>query len=193
MTGSARAGQYVPLSALPRTAPGPLVLDEVYRDEVEFVWRTCRYLGVPASEAEDVVHDVFIVVQRRLTDFDPAGSVRAWLAGITRRVVMHHRRSATRVERKKAAMSRDAVSEGNLDELVSRGEAAALLQDFLDELDDDKRDVFALCELEGLSAPEVARVLECNVNTVYSRLRAARQSFERRVARLQTTWRREGG
>jgi RNA polymerase sigma-70 factor, ECF subfamily len=48
----------------------------------------------------------------------------------------------------------------------------------LDTMDEDKRVVFALVELEQLSVPEVARMLELNLNTAYSRLRLARHAFE---------------
>lgn len=193
MTGRARAGKYAHLSALPRSAPQPLHLDEVYREEVGFVWRTCRYLGVAADDAEDVVHEVFIVVKRRLEDYDAGRSMRSWLAGITRHVVMHHRRSVARAARKKDAMPPPEAREDDPHDIVARREAAALLQAFLEGIDGDKRDAFVLCELEGLSAPEVADVLECSVNTIYSRQRAARQAFEKQAARLRTTWRREGG
>ncbi len=79
------------------------------------------------------------------------------------------------------------------EDAVQHAEAAAILEAFLAELDEDKREVFVLCELEGLSAPEIAQVVGTNVNTVYSRLRAARQGFERKLARLDTVRRREGG
>jgi len=56
----------------------------------------------------------------------------------------------------------------------------------LDQLDDDKRVVFALVELEQLSVPEVARMLDINLNTAYSRLRLARQAFEVAVKARRT-------
>lgn len=181
------------MSALQHAAALP-TLDEVYRREVEFVWRTCRYLGVGAADAEDVVHEVFLIVRRRLGEYDPQYSMRSWLAGIARHVVMHHHRARLRSARKTAAAPRpEADASQPQEDAVQHGEAAAILEAFLGELDDDKREVFVLCELEGLSAPEIAPVVGTNVNTVYSRLRAARQAFERKLARLDTIRRREGG
>lgn len=181
------------MSALQHAAAAP-TLDDIYRRDVEFVWRTCRYLGVAAADAEDVVHEVFIIVRRRLDEYDPQYSMRSWLAGITRRVVMHHQRARLRSDRKTAAAPRPEVEVAQPQEdAVQHAEAAAILEAFLAELDEDKRDVFVLCELEGLSAPEIALVVGTNVNTVYSRLRAARQGFERKLARLDTIRRREGG
>ena len=57
------------------------------------------------------------------------------------------------------------------------------LHRLLDGLDDDKRAVFVLAELEQMSAPQIAEVLGENVNTIYARLRAARREFEQMVAR----------
>jgi RNA polymerase sigma-70 factor (ECF subfamily) len=180
------------LSAVQQRAAVP-VLVEVYRDHMEFVWRTCRYLGVHPADCEDVVHEVFIVVKRRLPAYDRAHSMRSWLAGITRRKVLHYHRGRARTERKIAEAPPPAPDDGGPEKAVSRREAAAAVREFLAALDPDKRDVFVLCELEGLSAPEMAPVLGANVNTIYSRLRSARQAFERHVARLETTRRREGG
>jgi RNA polymerase sigma-70 factor (ECF subfamily) len=58
-----------------------------------------------------------------------------------------------------------------------------LVADILDELDDDKRIVFALVELEQLPVTEVATMLELNLNTTYSRLRLARRAFEAALRR----------
>jgi RNA polymerase sigma-70 factor (ECF subfamily) len=61
---------------------------------------------------------------------------------------------------------------------MSRAQAAATVMAILDTIDEDKRIVFALVELEQLSVPEVAKMLDLNLNTTYSRLRLARAAFE---------------
>ena len=58
-----------------------------------------------------------------------------------------------------------------------------VLHRLLDELDDDKRTVFVLAELEQTTAPEIADALGIPLNTVYSRLRAARIEFDKALAR----------
>ena len=77
---------------------------EVYQAHFDFVWRLTRALGVEPSVVDDVVHEVFLVVRRRLDAFDRERSMRAWLAGITRNLVMHHRRAAARRSRRMAAL-----------------------------------------------------------------------------------------
>ncbi len=168
-------------------------LEEVYRREAAFVWRTVRYLGVPRHQVEDVVHEVFIIVLRRRDDFDPSYSVRSWLAGITRRVVMHHKRSASRSQRKLEALPSPEDWDPGPDELISKVAAADILDRFLEGLDPKKREVFVLAELEQMSAPEISKATGVRLNTVYSRLRAARRAFTRTVTRLEKTRRREHG
>jgi RNA polymerase sigma-70 factor (ECF subfamily) len=70
-------------------------------------------------------------------------------------------------------------------EAAVRSEGVKLLDAVLGELDEDLREVFVLSELEQMSAPEVALALSLNVNTVYSRLRTARASFEAALKRLR--------
>jgi RNA polymerase sigma-70 factor (ECF subfamily) len=77
------------------------------------------------------------------------------------------------------------------DETTARAEAARLVQRWLDELDDDKREVFVLAELEQMTAKEIAEAIGSNASTVYSRLRAARLDFEKAAerCRLRDGWR----
>ena len=66
---------------------------------------------------------------------------------------------------------------------MAEREAVRTLHTILDELDDEKREVFVLAELEQMTVPEIADAVEANVNTVYSRLRAARREFDQAVLR----------
>jgi len=165
--------------------PGEHALDEgvaeVFRAHASFVWRSLRRLGVPDAVAEDAVQEVFLVVPRRLVDFDGKGSMRAWLFAISRRVASHHHR---RVSREKRRLEQVIVEEreSDLDDELARREAADIVTGFLDGLDEPRRMVFYLADIEGLTAPEVSAALGVKLNTVYSRLRAARKSFEALVA-----------
>jgi len=153
--------------------------DEVYEQHVGFVWRIARAFGVPASAIEDAVQDVFVVVHRRLAEFEGRAAITTWLFAITKRVALSHRRRETRTEPLVIEPS------GSTDTFaaISRAEAGAIVAEILDTLDDDKRIVLALVELEQMSVPEVAQLLEINLNTAYSRLRLARTAFEAAVRR----------
>jgi RNA polymerase sigma-70 factor, ECF subfamily len=178
----------VPRRIEPRHSSPGLVLEEVYREHAAFVWRAAIALGVPESAREDVVHDVFLVVARRLPEYDGRAAMTTWLFGITRGVARNRRRAAARHERKLRAvpaLQPDGVHDSKEDpaEVADRRRAVVLVETFLAQLDPGHRAVFELMEVEGMSAPEVAGALRLNVNTVYTRLRAARARFRRFVDR----------
>lgn len=155
-----------------------------YEAHADFVVRVARQLGAPSAELEDVVHDVFLVLYRRLDEYRPdRGSMRGWLYGICRNVVYHHLRARTRAEQRLRRIPEPEPRPAPDDELA-RTHALAVVQGFLDRLGEDRRMVFALIDIEGMPAPEVAQALGVNLNTVYSRLRLARQQFETYLRRL---------
>ena len=159
----------------------PLTLSQVYREHVDFVVRTTRHLGVPEPQVEDVVHDVFLVVHRRLGDYDERAPLRSWLYGITRRVVLHHNRRTRRTRAREAKVPAPPPAP-SLEDGIARDEAAVLVEACLATLDIDQRMVFVLSDIEGLTAPQIAEATGVKVNTVYSRLRLGRKKFERALA-----------
>lgn len=158
-------------------------LAEIFHAHADFVWRALRRLGVSDSDAEDAVQEVFLVVCRRLADYEERGAIRAWLFAISRQVASHYRRSALRIERKHQALPTDGVSSSDPQEAAMRAEAVALVHVFLSELDEAQAMVFYLAEVEGMTAPEVAAALGVKLNTVYGRLRLARKRFEAMLRR----------
>lgn len=174
-----------------------LDFDAIYAEHFDFVWRNLRRLGVRESSLRDAAQEVFIVVHRRLGEFVPRGTLRSWLYSILRRVAaaqrrQYHERSfgykvgLSEVEERVADESHPDP-EGD----AVRGQALRQLLELLACLDDDKRDVLVLVDLEGMSVPEACLTLEVNTNTLYSRLRAARQQMRQRFAeRNLDDWRR---
>lgn len=156
--------------------------ETLYESNFDFVWRCVRRLGVPESAVDDAVQDVFVVVYRRLDDFEQRSSIRTWLFGIALRVVKTHRRTARR--KGADALEHEPVADGPTPEANSaRREALRTLDEILEGMDDDKRAVFVMAELEQMTAPEIAEVTDTKLNTVYSRLRAARKAFDEGVKR----------
>jgi RNA polymerase sigma-70 factor (ECF subfamily) len=163
---------------------------EVYREHLDFVWRSVRGLGVRPGAVDDVVQEIFVVVDRRLPDFEGRSSVRTWVSGIVLNVVRHHRRSLQRKNPHELASDEALVDVQELPadaptpyEAVVHGEETKLLERILDELDDEKREVLVLAELQEMSVPEIAGALDLKLNTAYSRLRLAREAFEQALAR----------
>jgi RNA polymerase sigma-70 factor (ECF subfamily) len=153
----------------------------LFEAEYGFVRRTLRHFGIHEDALDDAAQDVFVIVHRRWADYD-GRSIRSWLWGMARRVAGTYRRTHARRGRRLELASPSSAMPA-ADEATERRQAVAFIDAFLDRLDPHKRAVFQLSEVEGLSAPEIADILGVKLNTVYSRLRVARQRFSRDLER----------
>jgi len=173
-------------AAGPRVVPDPSTAPPDFQGlfvaHYGFVCRALRSMRVDAASIEDLAQDVFIVLHRRLDDYDPSRDVRSWLWGIARRVANTHARSMTRAQRRLQALP-SPEPQRSADDKVELRQRADVVTEFLGSLPPEQREVFVLMELESMSAPEVAEGLGIKLNTVYSRLRTARERFKRVVAR----------
>ena len=182
-----------PGPAAAKAAAPPIALAEVYESHFDFVWRSARRLGVQAAQLEDVVQEVFIVAHRRLAQFEGRAALKTWLFGITRHVVRDHFRSARRKPLELLGQHEPADPHArDAEAQVEAQQDVRLLHALLAHLDQDKREVFVLAELEQMSAPEIAQAIDQNLNTVYARLRAARQAFDQALGRYLVRQRRTG-
>ena len=194
-TDAAAAGAERAIGALSPT-PSDLTPRQLYDSHFSFVWRNLRRLGVPDAIIEDAAQDVFLVVHRRWDSFDARwSSVETWLFGILMRVARNHRRSLRR--RAWAIPSTGDIIDvvpspaaGPAD-LVARREAGALLDRLLDSLDEEKRAIIVLVDVEQMSVPQAAESLEVNLNTAYWRLRTARTQLRKSLARIRATENRD--
>jgi RNA polymerase sigma-70 factor (ECF subfamily) len=157
--------------------------DAAYRAHFGFVWRVLARQGVPAASLEDAVQEVFMVAHRHWGAWDGRASIRAYLFGVARRVAATSRRTQARQRNKLDAMP-ERSPEVALDDQFDDRERLDHLAAAIDQLDPERRDVFVLSDVEGLSAPEIADALGCKLNTVYSRLRRARASVIEAMASL---------
>lgn len=182
--GGARP-RWLPSATAGRPASSPLMpsFQAVYRKYFGFVWSSARRLGVEPAAIDDLVQEIFIVIHAKLDTLERPEALRSWIYSVVRRTVSTHRR-AKRAQPLGLEGSVEAPSHAPTPhEQIESSQELQLLQSLLAELDEPKREVFALVELEELSVPEVADALEIPVNTAYSRLRAARQAFEAALAR----------
>lgn len=151
--------------------------EAVYREQHAFVWRCVRRLGIADAEVDDLVQEVFVVVHRQLAEFAGDSKITTWLFGIAFRVISHHRRSAmARMRREQQVDPGRPPTEP--DRRLSRTQAAGVLDELLDRLDDEQRSTFVMAEVVKMTAPEIAELTGAKLNTVYSRLRLARRAFE---------------
>jgi RNA polymerase sigma-70 factor (ECF subfamily) len=160
--------------------------ESIYRQYFDFVWSSVRRFGVSPAAADDMVQEIFLVIHSRLHTLENPDALRSWIYSIVRRTVSTHRRSQRSMQASGSALAVEPDARRQpatpLD-LAQQSDQVRLLYSLLDELDEPKREVFMMAELDELTAPEIAEVLEIPLNTVYSRLRAARQAFEEALGR----------
>jgi RNA polymerase sigma-70 factor (ECF subfamily) len=160
---------------------------EVYDEHFRFVWRSLRRLGVSEADVPDAVQDVFLVVHRRLDDFEGRSKLSTWLFGISLRVARDRRRSAhaRHVVADDGPIAERADETADVNAAAERKQGFELLETMLEEMPMEQRAVFTLFELEGLSGEAIAEMCEIPLGTVYSRLRIAREAFRKSLARHQ--------
>lgn len=175
-----------------------MTLKEVYDEHFRFVWRSLRRLGVRDADVSDVAQDVFLVVHRKLTEFEGRSKMTTWLFAICMNVARDWRRAGARRETPDGgeAAGRKRDSSSDLGAELERRDRLEVLEGVLDQLGEEQRTVFALFELEGMGGLEIAELLDIPVGTVHSRLRLAREDFRKITTRLRARGmidRAEGG
>jgi RNA polymerase sigma-70 factor, ECF subfamily len=170
---------------LPREAESTrLGFRAVYDANFAFVWRAVANRGVPQSALDDVVQEVFLVVHRKLGEFEGRSSVRTWLSGIVRRVVAdHQKKRGNRPVAQEELGEHPAAHGAEPGVQAERRAAMALVDTLLESMSEVQREVFVLHELEQLTTREIASLTGANENTVQTRLKAARKVFQQGVSR----------
>jgi RNA polymerase sigma-70 factor (ECF subfamily) len=163
-------------------------LAELAQSEFQFIWRSLRRLGVyPDDQVDDAAQRVFEVATLKWQNVEP-GKERAYLYRIAVLVASEKRR-ARRIGRREeldefTINSTPSSSDGPENAVLAR-QYRAYLDYVLEQLSPDLREVFVLFELERMSSVEISDLLNISVGTVASRLRRARESFQRSVERLR--------
>ena len=166
---------------------------ELYEQYFPLIRRWAARLGVPQHSLDDVVQEVFLTLYGRLDDFEGRSSLKSWIFSVTFRVVRNFRRRRSTRPAGDDESEVDAIAAEGVhpEAAATQSEAITLLQSILDGLDDEKREVFVMSELEGLNATEIGQVLGVSSNTAASRLRHAREevraAWER--AKARDAWR----
>jgi RNA polymerase sigma-70 factor, ECF subfamily len=178
-------GDHPPAGGSPSTVP---TFEQLYEQRFDDVSRWVRALGVREAERDDVVQDVFLVVHRRLQDFD-GQNVTGWLYQIARRKARDHRhltwvKHLFGVNRLPVGESTLAGQPGPLEELETK-QKAELLERLLDTLNEDQRAAFVLFEIEGNSGEQIAELQAVPINTVWARIHKARKKLQDGAARAQ--------
>lgn len=158
----------------------------IFESEYGYVRGSVARMGIRPADVPDVVHDVFVIVHKKLGELDTARPVRPWLFGIAFRVAVGvKRKMGYRSEQMDGDDSANAAPSRapSPEEAMSDKQRREMLAEAMDLLDDEKRAVFVLHDLDGNSMPIVAESLDIPLNTAYSRLRLAREILRARLTR----------
>jgi RNA polymerase sigma-70 factor, ECF subfamily len=158
-----------------------------YDQHVATVWRALVRLGVARTDLPDAVQEVFLVAFRKLPEFEGRSKLSTWLVGICYRVASDRRRLAH--VRREIGDSGAVLAARDIgprpDEKVERSEGAKALDEILDLLRPEQREVFVMFELEEMSGKEIAALVGAPLKTVFSRLRLAREAFAAALSQRQ--------
>lgn len=169
--------------------------EHLYEEWFDEVSRWVRALGGPLAEQDDLVQDVFVVVHRRLPDFD-GNNVAGWLYRIAQRRVRDFRRlrwvKHVLFGGVQLSDQLPKLGAGPLDALETK-EKQALLEALLDRLNESERAALVLFEIEGKSGEEIARLQNVPLNTVWARIHKARKKLKMQLAKLDERERRRAG
>jgi RNA polymerase sigma-70 factor, ECF subfamily len=179
MTGAVPAGREPEEAA---AVPG---FEEIYERYFDFVWRSLRRLGVPNAAMDDAVQETFLVVYRRLAEFEARSSLKTWVFAIALRVAQRAHRTQARRRTDELTPELEAKDTRTPQDEALRQERIRVVYAILGRLQPQKREVFVMAELEQFTAPEIAEITGVPLNTIYARLRGARREFEASLERLQ--------
>ena len=173
---------------LSEDVPVPLDLSAIYKAHASRVASWAARLSGPRLDAEDIVHEVFLVVHKELPRFRGEAKLTTWLYGITANVVRDRRRKEKRRwlwhllgRREQRPLPLHAQTPA---EAAERRQSTALVYEALEGLREEYRTVLILFELEGLSGEEIAELTQVNLKTVWVWLHRARAQFRARLLRL---------
>ncbi len=162
------------------------VEDAVHR-YITLVWQVLRRSGLRPSDADDATQDVFWVFAQRSDDV-PESSTRAFLVGTALRVASDRRKSKwNRAVTEPLDQDMLTVASCAPDEQLQLRRQTRLLDELLSKMSPDESEIFILFEIEEMTRTEVAMALGIPEGTAASRLRRARDSFERLLQRAKST------
>lgn len=153
-----------------------------YEAHVGFVWRVLVRFGIDGDATRDATQEVFVTAYKKFGVWEGRASAQTWLFGTARRVAARHRRTDSRRQRKHAELQ--APGSVDLGARVEHRSRLRQIASLLEGLASDRRMVFELAVIEGMPPQEIADALGWKLNTVYSRLRRARDEVERELAKL---------
>jgi len=170
------------ISSRPPGITGDEACLDAFQQELDYVFRTLRRLGVGPSEIEDLAQEVFLALRHSWPEYDAERPLRPYLFGIAFRIASAHQRKRKR-EVMLGVVEVDDTRPGPDDTLAAKQARVALLA-ALEKVPLPRRGVLVMHDIDGISMAQVASALSIPLFTAYSRLRKARRELEVALKRL---------
>jgi RNA polymerase sigma-70 factor (ECF subfamily) len=156
-----------------------------YERNFRFVYRIVSRLTDRQADVDDLTQEIFTIAGHKLPAFEGRAKETTWLYRIASNVVNAERRKRRRQQILGLRWLKPAAEEEMVDgpdRDVERNDAQTLVRDVLATISEKKRTVFILFELEGLPGAEVAEIVGCPLDTMWTRLFHARREFRAALA-----------
>jgi RNA polymerase sigma-70 factor, ECF subfamily len=165
--------------------PDSARFSDIVREHSRYVFRVLRCLGVRHADLEDVCQEVFIVVHRKLPSYEPRAALSTWIYAIALRVVSDYHKRAYRKRETLVERLPELRAHAQPEDLLALRQDWELLDKLMNALSAEQRQVFVLYEVEALALREIAEIVGSPVQTVHSRLQAARKHVATQLARTR--------
>jgi len=169
----------------PASTEGFQDFSAVFEAEFSYVCRVLRRLGVRSADLEDVAQEVFVTVHRKFAEYDRARPIRPWLFAFAFRSASNHQRLARHRREVSGTPLSEPPAATTPEDALSDRQAQELVLAALQGVPLDRRSALIMHDIDGFSAPEIAEALSVPVNTVYSRVRIARDELKKALRREQ--------
>ena len=157
----------------------------VFDTEFSYVCRVLRRLGVLVPDLEDVAQEVFVSVHGKFASYDRALPIKPWLFAFAYRAASNYQRLARHRREVSEDELGDSIAEGTPEQALVDRQLQARVLNALQGVPLERRSVLIMHDIDGIGAPDIASALSIPVNTVYSRVRVARDEFRAALKREQ--------
>lgn len=162
-----------------------LRLEGMFRSHHKFIWRTLRRLGLSPETASDTTQQAYLIAAERLVNIRE-GCERAYLFSTAIRLAKTNFRRDRRCQLD-ADMDTRIDAQGRPEQVAQVYSARQMMDRIFEKSPPELTTIFVLYELEGMSTPEIAELLEIPLGTAASRLRRARETFRAAAQRMETS------
>ena len=172
------------MAAVDQTRQAVVDLTNAFRDHGRFLAKSILKLTGDGPHVEDILQETFIIAHRKQSSFEGKSNLRTWLYGIASNLCLHHRRGLAReLNALEKAAQEPADTPTGPERAVEAAQNRTLVHEAMQAIPFKQREVFMLYEIDGMDGPSIAQLLEIPLNTVWSRLRLARETFAKEVRR----------